>query len=81
MSGALGGSSSEEFLATCESGEDTFVKCPNCGLAANVEAIVTRVPEEVDATGIPAAHVEDTPDTPTIASLVEVSNSRTELRR
>ncbi len=81
MSGAMGGSKSEEFLATCESGEDTYVKCPNCGLAANVEAIVTRVPAEIDATGIPAAHVEDTPDTPTIASLVEVSNTRSELRR
>ncbi len=81
MSGAMGGSKSEEFLATCESGEDTYVKCPNCGLAANVEAIVTRVPAEIDATGIPASHVEDTPDTPTIASLVEVSNARAELRR
>jgi prolyl-tRNA synthetase len=81
MSGAMGGSKSEEFLATCESGEDTYVKCPSCGLAANVEAIVTRVPAEIDATGIPAAHVEDTPDTPTIASLVEVSNARAELRR
>jgi prolyl-tRNA synthetase len=81
MSGAMGGSKSEEFLATCESGEDTYVKCPNCGLAANVEAIVTRVPAEIDATGIPAAHREDTPDTPTIASLVEVSNTRAELRR
>jgi prolyl-tRNA synthetase len=81
MSGAMGGSKSEEFLATCESGEDTYVKCPNCGLAANVEAIVTRVPAEIDATEIPAAHVEDTPDTPTIASLVEVSNTRAELRR
>jgi prolyl-tRNA synthetase len=81
MSGAMGGSKSEEFLATCDSGEDTYVKCPNCGLAANVEAITTRVPAEIDASGIPAAHVEDTPDTPTIASLVEVSNSRAELRR
>lgn len=81
MSGAMGGSKSEEFLATCESGEDTYVKCPSCGLAANVEAIATRVPAEIDATGIPAAHIEDTPDTPTIASLVEVSNSRSELRR
>lgn len=81
MSGAMGGSKSEEFLATCESGEDTYVKCPSCGLAANVEAIATRVPAEIDATGIPAAHIEDTPDTPTIASLVEASNSRSELRR
>lgn len=81
MSGAMGGSKSEEFLATCESGEDTYVKCPNCGLAANVEAIVTRVPAEIDATGVPSAHAEDTPDTPTIASLVDISNSRPELRR
>lgn len=81
VSGAMGGSKSEEFLATCESGEDTYVKCPSCGMAANVEAIETRVPSEVDASGTPAAHVEDTPDTPTIASLVEISNSRSELRR
>jgi prolyl-tRNA synthetase len=81
MSGAMGGSKSEEFLATCESGEDTYVKCPKCGLAANVEAIVTKVPDELDATNVPAAHVEDTPDTPTIASLVEISNTRPELRR
>jgi prolyl-tRNA synthetase len=81
MSGAMGGSKSEEFLATCDSGEDTYVKCPSCGLAANVEAIVTRVPAEIDATGIPAAHVEDTPDTPTIATLVDISNSRPKLRR
>ena len=81
VSGAMGGSKSEEFLATCESGEDTYVKCPSCGMAANVEAIVTRVPAEVDASNTPAAHVEDTPDTPTIASLVEISNARPELRR
>jgi prolyl-tRNA synthetase len=81
MSGAMGGSKSEEFLATCESGEDTYVKCPKCGLAANVEAIVTKVPDEQDAMNVPVAHVEDTPDTPTIASLVEISNARPELRR
>ena len=81
MSGAMGGSKSEEFLATCDSGEDTYVKCPKCGLAANVEAIITKVPDELDATNVPAAHIEDTPDTPTIASLVEVSNARAELRR
>ena len=39
MSGAMGGSASEEFLAPIPSGEDTFVRCPNCGYAANVEAV------------------------------------------
>jgi prolyl-tRNA synthetase len=35
MSGAMGGSASEEFLAPAEAGEDTFVACPSCGYAAN----------------------------------------------
>ena len=81
MAGAMGGSKSEEFLAPCTTGEDTYVKCPACGMAANVEAIVTRAVAEVDASDVPAAHIEDTPDTPTIASLVDMSNARPELRR
>ena len=81
MSGAMGGSGSEEFLAICDSGEDTYVQCPSCGLAANVEAIVTKAPAEINFAESPAAHVENTPDTPTIATLVDVSNNRTELRR
>ena len=81
MSGAMGGSGSEEFLAICESGEDTYVQCPNCGLAANVEAILTKAPTAINYDNLPAAHVENTPNTPTIATLVDISNSRTELRR
>jgi prolyl-tRNA synthetase len=81
MSGAMGGSGSEEFLAICDSGEDTYVQCPSCGLAANVEAIVTKAPAEIDFANLPSAHVENTPDTPTIATLVDVSNNRAELRR
>ena len=81
MSGAMGGSGSEEFLAICDSGEDTYVQCPSCGLAANVEAIVTKAPVEVDFANLPVAHVENTPDTPTIATLVEISNTRAQLRR
>ena len=41
MSGAMGGSKSEEFLAPCPTGEDTYVLCEKCGYAANVEAMVT----------------------------------------
>src|SRR6188472_1563625 len=70
MAGAMGGSKSEEFLATAENGEDTYVRCPNCGYAANVEAVRVPVPDAVNASGRPAAHVEDTPDTPTIDTLV-----------
>jgi prolyl-tRNA synthetase len=74
MAGAMGGSKSEEFLATAENGEDTYVRCPSCGYAANVEAVRVPVPDPVDASGVPPAHVEDTPDTPTIETLVDHLN-------
>jgi prolyl-tRNA synthetase len=72
MSGAMGGSASEEFLAVAAQGEDTFVRSPG-GFAANVEAVRVTVPEPVDASNVPAAQVEDTPGTPTIDSLVAVA--------
>jgi prolyl-tRNA synthetase len=81
MSGAMGGSKSEEFLAPCEFGEDTYVKCEKCEYAANVEAVTTPVPKDLDFSKVPAAHAEETPNTPTIDTLVEVSNSRKDLRR
>src|SRR5690349_2785036 len=70
MSGAMGGSASEEFLAPTETGEDTFVECTNGDYAANVEAVQTQPPAPVPYDDAPAAHVEDTPDTPTIETLV-----------
>ena len=70
MSGAMGGSASEEFLADAEVGEDTYVKCSNCDYAANVEAVQVPAAAAVDASGLEQAHVEDTPDTPTIDTLV-----------
>jgi len=75
VSGAMGGSKSEEFLAPCTTGEDTYVLCPSCGFAANVEAMVTKV-ESVDASGTPPLEEIDTPNTPTIDSLVNVLNER-----
>jgi prolyl-tRNA synthetase len=74
MSGAMGGSKSEEFLQPTEVGEDTFVRCRACGHAANVEAVTTPVPPARDWDGIPAAHAEETPNTPTIDTLVAVAN-------
>jgi prolyl-tRNA synthetase len=70
MAGAMGGSKSEEFLATAENGEDTYVHCPHCGFAANVEAVRVPVPDALPYADVPAAHAEDTPDTPTIDTLV-----------
>ena len=75
-SGAMGGSASEEFLAPTESGEDTFVRCLACGYAANVEAVRTPARLPLDAADVPAAHAERTPNTPTIDTLVAVSNER-----
>ncbi len=73
-SGAMGGSASEEFLAISEVGEDTFVR-DDSGYAANVEAVVVPQAEPVDASGVPAAQEVDTPDTPTIETLVDVLNA------
>lgn len=81
QSGAMGGSQSEEFLAPNEYGEDTYVRCMACDYAANIEAVVTPQPEVRDVAGLPPAVIHDTPDTPTIATLVEVSNSREDTRR
>lgn len=75
MAGAMGGSKSEEFLATAENGEDTYVRCTSCGFAANVEAVRVPAPDAIPLDGLPAAHVEDTPDTPTIETLVAASNA------
>ncbi|WP_344735419.1 proline--tRNA ligase [Nocardioides fonticola] len=74
-SGAMGGSASEEFLAKAEVGEDTYVRCTVCDYAANVEAVETRRPNAIALDGLAAAHVEDTPGTPTIDSLVDVLNT------
>ena len=81
MSGAMGGSASEEFLAPTDSGEDTYVRCTHCEYAANVEAVTTPAPPALDWTDAPAAHAEQTPDTATIESLVAVSNERSDLAR
>jgi len=74
VSGAMGGSASEEFLAESGVGEDTYVRCVESGYAANVEAVVTAIPESLPFDGLPEAVVHDTPDTPTIATLVDWAN-------
>lgn len=71
--GAMGGSKSEEFLAVSPYGEDTFVRSDG-GFQANVEAVSFPVTQPVDDSDIPAPQVIDTPDVPTIDSLVALSN-------
>lgn len=74
VSGAMGGSASEEFLAESPVGEDTFVRCLESGYAANVEAVITARPDPQPVEGLPEAVVHDTGDTPTIATLVDWAN-------
>ena len=75
VSGAMGGSASEEFLAESDIGEDTFVRCLESGYAANVEAVTTAVPDPVSVESLAAPQVHDTGDTPTIATLVDWANT------
>jgi prolyl-tRNA synthetase len=76
MSGAMGGTASEEFLAASPVGEDTFVGCTACGYAANTEAVTTPAPPAGDPDAHPPLAVHDTPDTPTIETLVDLANAR-----
>ena len=73
--GAMGGSKSEEFLSPSAIGEDTFVRSSS-GYAANVEAVKTVAPKEIDYSKAPAAEVHDSPNTPTIKTLVELANAK-----
>lgn len=73
MSGPMGGSASEEFLAPMPIGEDTFALAPS-GKAWNVEALTTPEPPAVDCSATPAMDTRDTPDSTTIEALVATAN-------
>ena len=73
--GAMGGSKSEEFLSPSPIGEDTFVRSKG-GYAANVEAVKTVAPKEIAIGSQAAAEVHDSPNTPTIKTLVDLANDK-----
>jgi prolyl-tRNA synthetase len=75
MSGAMGGSASEEFLAEAPTGEDTYVRSTASDYAANVEAVVTPAPPAQPIDDKPPAVVHHTPNTPTIETLVDFFNA------
>src|SRR4051794_13625122 len=75
VSGAMGGSASEEFPAPAENGEDTFVQCTSCDYTANTEAVEIAAPAKQDPSSHPEQQVLDTPDTPTIDTLVDRLNT------
>ncbi|MCK2036468.1 proline--tRNA ligase [Microbacterium sp. SSW1-49] len=72
--GAMGGSRSEEFLHPTPVGEDTFVRSAG-GYAANVEAFTTAVPEPIAFDADAAPVIFDSPNTPTIETLVTHVNA------
>ncbi|MEY9850674.1 prolyl-tRNA synthetase [Leifsonia sp. EB41] len=73
--GAMGGSRSEEFLHPTPVGEDTFVRSDG-GYAANVEAFTTLAPPTRGYEKLTPQEVLDTPNTPTIQTLVDVANEK-----
>lgn len=74
VSGPMGGSRSEEFLSPSAIGEDTYVSTAG-GYAANVEAVTTPVPVSPDSANVPLPEVIPSPNTPTIATLVDLVNT------
>ncbi|MEX0158922.1 MULTISPECIES: proline--tRNA ligase [unclassified Microbacterium] len=72
--GLMGGARSEEFLHPTPVGEDTFVRSAG-GYAANVEAFSTEVPDAIGFDADAAPVVFDSPDTPTIETLVAHANA------
>lgn len=74
VSGPMGGSQSEEFLAPLAIGEDTFAQSES-GKAWNVEALTTPETEDVDFSSTSAMETLDTPDSTTIEALVAQANA------
>lgn len=74
VSGAMGGSRSEEFLFPCEIGEDTFVLSEG-GYAANAEAVTTPPPAEADPSSVGEPFTVRTPGASTIEALVRDVNA------
>ena len=74
MSGPMGGSASEEFLAPMPIGEDTFALAPS-GKAWNVEALHTPAVEAVDCSQTPDATKRATPNARTIDEMIAFANA------
>lgn len=75
VSGAMGGSRSEEFLLPSPVGEDTFVTSPG-GYVANTEAVRTASPQPCAVDGLPEPVVIDTPGASTIEALIAELNTK-----
>src|SRR6476620_6822430 len=80
VSGAMGGSRSEEFLARSDAGEDQLVRCAACGYAANVEAVSLRGVATPTGDTLPPVEI-DTPAAASIDALIPLLAGRSDLAR
>ncbi|WP_145495395.1 proline--tRNA ligase [Yersinia bercovieri] len=69
--GSIGGSASHEFQVLAESGEDDIVFSTDSDYAANIEFAEALAPTEPRAAATEELRIIDTPNTKTIAQLVE----------
>lgn len=69
--GSIGGSKSTEFHVLADSGEDAIAWCPDSQYAANVEMAEALPPSTGRAAPGEEMRLVDTPDTKTIAALVD----------
>lgn len=67
--GAIGGSSSHEFMVLAESGEDAIVSCNACRYAANVEKAEVRPVAAVAAASLSPLEKRATPDKKAISDV------------
>jgi len=74
-SGPIGGDASHEFMVPAENGEDTIVRCPVCGYAANLERAETgsRRPAGSTAAGEENLKPLTKLDTPNAGTIEQVS--------
>lgn len=68
--GAIGGTSSAEFMVLADTGEETIIYCPNCDYAANIE----KATGEIEAIGGNAGNVFTKVHTPDIKTVEELAN-------
>jgi prolyl-tRNA synthetase len=73
-SGAMGGSSSIEFMVASPAGEDDVVQCNGCDYAANVERATASLTAVEDRPGSDAPEPFPTPDIRTIAALADAGH-------
>jgi len=70
-SGPIGGSASHEFMVNCASGEDTVLKCPVSGYAANVEKCEIGARPKGTLTEAPSGELTEV-HTPNLPGIEEV---------